>query len=144
MASDDERPRYRKLIETAYLSAFQLLRYESSDHHQRLVWNSRDGEVPSRFTFDGRDYKFRRGLDERSTVLPERADLVVTTYTRSDWEDWARLSWEASCARDAKYIERTPTLAAFLRVAPFEHGMARIVSRHQWLHETCEWQGRLG
>lgn len=140
----EDRPRYKRSIETAYLSAFQLMRYAALDGSEMLVWNSRDGEVPSQFTHDGREYRFRTGQNERSAILPERADMVVTSYTREQWTEGCRVSWEAACAKDADYLKRTPTLAAFMRIAPFEHGLARIVTRHQYLHETHEWQGRLG
>lgn len=141
---EDDRPTYRRTIETAYLAAFQLLRYRCSNGAEMLVWNSRDGEIPSRFTFDGQDFRYRTGQNERSTILPDKADLVVTSYTREQWNEWSRLSWQAACERDPTYKNRTPSVDAFMRVAPFEHGMPRIVTRHQYLHETHEWQGRLG
>lgn len=135
---------YRKQVTTAYAYAFQLLRYQARDTVEMLVWNSRDGEIPSRFDFDGREYRFKRGLNERTSIIPERADLVIVSYTREQWTEACRASWEACCERDPKYIERTPTLKDFMRIAPFEHGLWRIVTRHQYLHETHEWQGRLG
>jgi len=141
---EEDRPRYKRTIETAYQSAFQLIRYAALDGSEMLVWNSRDGEVPSRFTFDGREYRYRTAQTDRSTILPDKADLVITSYTREQWNEWSRISWEAACARDPDYLKRTPTLARFMQVAPFEHGMVRIVTRHQYLHETNEWQGRLG
>lgn len=144
MTPEDDRPRYKRTIETAYLSAFQLMRYRCTNGDEMLVWNSRDGECPSQFSFDGREFRYRTAQNERSSILPDRADMVVTSYTREQWYEWARLSWEASCAKNAGYVERTPTVDAFLRIAPFEHGMARVITRHQFLHETHEWQGRLG
>lgn len=144
MVIEDTRPRYRRTIETAYQTAFQLMRYAALDGAELMVWNSRDGEVPSKFTFDGREYRYRTGQTDRSAILPDKADMVVTSYTRQQWEEGCRTSWEAACEASADYKERTPTLQAFMRVAPFEHGLARIVTRHQYLHETHEWQGRLG
>lgn len=144
MAIEDTRPRYRRTVETAYQSAFQLMRYAASDGSELLCWNSRDGECPSRFTYDGREYRYRTGQNERSTVLPEKADMVVVSFTREVWLQSCRTSWEAACARDPKYIERTPSIEAFMRIAPFEHGLARVVTRHQFLHETHEWMGQLG
>jgi hypothetical protein len=141
---DDDRPRYRRTVEFAYQHAFNLLRYVAKDGSEMLVWNSRDGETMSRFDYDGRDYRFRSAQPERSSVLPERADLVFVSYTREQWFEWCRISYEASCKRDPKYKQRTPDLADFLRVAPFDHGMARVITRHQYLDETHEWQGRLG
>lgn len=141
---DDAKPRYRRTIETAYLSAFQLMRYAARDGAELLVWNGRDGECPTKFTFDGREYKFRTGQNERSTILPERADMVIVSYSREAWAECCRMGWEAACTRDPKYIERTPTLQAFMQVAPFEHGLARVITRHAYLHESIEWMGRLG
>lgn len=144
MEIEETRPRYRRTVEHAFASAFQLMRYTSRDGTEMLVWNSRDGEVPTVFTHDGRDYRFRSGKEQRSTILPERADMVVTSFTRAQWEEGCRVSWEAACAASPAYIERTPSLQAFMRVAPFEHGLARVVTRHQYLHETIEWMGKLG
>jgi hypothetical protein len=139
-----EQLRYRRVVETAYPQAFQLMRYRSDDGSEMMVWNSRDGEAPQRFSYDGREYRFKTAKEERSTILPDRADLVVTSYTRHQWLEWAKVSWEASCSRDPTYLERHPKVESFLRVAPFEHGLARVVSRHQFLAECHEWQGRLG
>ncbi len=144
MEIEDTRPRYRRTVETAYAQAFQLMRYAARDGAELLVWNSRDGECPSQFTFDGREYLFRTGQNDRTAILPDKADMVVVSFTREAWLAGCRVAWEAACAADATYIERTPTLQAFMRVAPFEHGLARVITRHQYLHESCEWQGRLG
>jgi hypothetical protein len=160
---DDAEPRLTRAIAVMHAEAFQLMLYLNeyrmdgpsriavSDGPEVWIWNSRDGVTPFGTTIDGLEYThaMNRYLPRYSAVLPPEAQHVWVDYTSESWRDLTHKRWQryldlpAGEFHDpAKFKEEFPTPESFEKVAPFEHGQPRSITRAEFLETTPSWHGR--